>query len=96
MPHIPTKFMSTAPRAELSPTSKPTVPYLGGGKGETNSATRKSKAKSTLLSRLSPFKYEVDPERVLNMMQQVSGLIKRKYSVDDHTRGLVRNDNASV
>ena len=96
MPHIPTRFMSTAPRAEVSPTSKPPVPYLGSGKGETNPVTQKSKVKSTLLSSLDPFKYEVDPLRVLETMQQVSGLPKRKYSVDEHTRGLVRDDNTTV
>jgi hypothetical protein len=96
MPHIPTRFMSTAPRAEVSPTSKPSVPYLGSRKGETNPATQKSKLKSTLLSRLDPFKYEVDPLRVLETMQRVSGLPKRKYRVDEHTRGLVRDDNTTV
>jgi hypothetical protein len=96
MPHIPTKFMSTAPRADLSSASKPTVPYLGSGKGETNPAERKSKVKSVLMSRLDPFKYDVDPLRVLNLMSRVSSLPKRKYSTDEHTRGLVRDDNTTV
>ena len=96
MPHIPTRFMSTAPRADLSSSPKPTVPYLGSGKGETNPVEQKAKAKSSLISRLDPLKHDVDPLRVVNLMSRVSSLPKRKYSTDEHTRGLVRDDNTIV
>jgi len=99
MPHIPNtpvKFMSTAPRADLSSAPKPTVPYLGSGKGETNPVEQKSKLKSSFVSRLDPLKYDVDPLRVQNLMTRVSSLPKRKYHTDEHTRGLVRDDNTVV
>lgn len=96
MAHIPTRFMSTAPRAEVSLTPKPTIPYLGSGKGETNPVEQKAKLKSALISRLDPLKHDVDPLRVLNIMTQVNSLPTRKYSTDEHTRGLVRDDNAYI
>ena len=96
MPHIPTQFMSTAPRADLSVSKKPPVPYLGSGKGESNPTTRKSKVKAELMSRISPFKYDVDPIRIMNIMSDVSGTPKRKYTTDAHTRRLVRDDNTTL
>ena len=95
MPHIPTQFMSTAPRADISTSKKPPVPYLGSGKGESNPVTRNSKVKAELVSRISPLKHEVDPVRIINMMSDTGGTSKRKYTTDAHTRRLVRDDNTS-
>ena len=97
MPHLRTQFMSTAPRAALPSEAKPPVPYLGSGKGEANPTTRKDNKRASLISRLDPIKYEVDPLRVANLMSQTAGSVpNRKYSTDEHTRGLVRDDNTTV
>lgn len=97
MPHLPTQFMSTAPRAASPRTSKPPVPYLGSGKGESNPITKKGITKSSLISRLDPLKYEVDPLRVANLMSQTAGsVLNRKYRTDEHTRGLVRDNTSNT
>jgi hypothetical protein len=99
MPHIspPTRYMSTAPRAPVSSASKPPLPYLGSKKGESNPIEKRGQLKSSLISRLDPLKYEVDALRVLNLMtQRVSNRSHREYKADEHTRGLVRDDNTTV
>jgi len=98
MPHLPTQFMSTAPRAASPRTSKPPVPYLGSGKGESNPIAERGSKKSSLISRLDPLKYEVDPLRVANLMSQTVGNASnnRKYVTDEHTRGLVFDNTSNT
>ena len=96
MPHIPTHFMSTAPRAGLSVGKKPPVPYLGSGKGKSNPTTRKSEVKEKLMSRISPLKYEVDPVQIINIMSDTGGAPQRKYTTDAYTRRLVRDNDTTV
>ena len=97
MPHIPfSRLMSTAPRASLSSDVKPSAPYLGSGRGETNPVSRQKKSKLEFISRVDPLKHEVDPLRVINFMSQNPGAPKREYKTDEHTRGLVSDDTSDT
>lgn len=84
MPHVPKNALEGAPRASLSSAPKPTARYVG----QPVSHARRS---NSLLERLSPKTFEVDSLKLANMMITKADN-KGKFSSDDYTKQLLRND----